>query len=138
MCAFELLFKCSNVGSAHKEDEMRNMSFSHTVPQILDGTKDVTRRAAWNSLKPGDRIRAVKKSMGLKKGEKLEPLAEIEIVDVRRERLYHITVDDVRREGFPDMSRYEFVQLVRGLCHCSSFDYVNRIEFKIIKYLAVE
>ena len=114
---------------------MRNMSFSHTIPQILDGTKDVTRRMSWWGLKPGDRVRAVKKSMGLKKGEKVEPLAEIEIVSTRKERLFRVTEDDVRREGFPDMSRDGFIRLVRGIAHCHSFDEINRIEFKIIKYL---
>ena len=114
---------------------MRNMSFSHTIPQILDGSKDVTRRNSWWNLKPGDRVRAVKKSMGLKKGEKVEPLAELEIVSVRKERLYHVTDDDVRREGFPELNRFEFAKLVSKIAHCTVFDYINRIEFRVVQYL---
>ena len=114
---------------------MRNMSFSHTIPQILDGSKDVTRRNSWWNLKPGDRVRAVKKSMGLKKGEKVEPLAELEIVSVRKERLFHVTNDDVRREGFPELNRWDFINLVRNIARCHALDYVNRIEFRIVQYL---
>ena len=45
------------------------ISFSLTTPQFRDGTKDVTRRLGWTFLKPGDRLCAVVKAMGLKKGE---------------------------------------------------------------------
>ena len=47
----------------------RNISFSMTTPQFLDGSKDVTRRMGWNRLRASDTLRAVKKAMGLKKGE---------------------------------------------------------------------
>lgn len=63
----------------------RNMSFAMTMPQILDETKVVTRRFGWWFLKPGERVWAVKKAMGLKKGEKIERLRQIEIVSVRKE-----------------------------------------------------
>lgn len=49
---------------------MRNMSFFHTQKQILAGTKTETTRKGWGFLKPGDHIMAVKKGMGLKRGEK--------------------------------------------------------------------
>lgn len=45
------------------------MSFSHTTDQILNRTKTVTRRLGWENLQPGDRFWAVKKAMGLKRGE---------------------------------------------------------------------
>ena len=44
---------------------MRNMSFFMTTKQFEDGSKDITRRFGWWNLKPGDRVKAVKKAMGL-------------------------------------------------------------------------
>lgn len=40
----------------------RNISFSMTEPQFVDGSKDVTRRMGWKWLKPGDRIMGVRKA----------------------------------------------------------------------------
>ena len=113
---------------------MRNMSFSKTTEQMYNGTKDVTRRHidTWQNLKVGDRIRAVEKAMGLKKGEKMKPICEIEIVDVRVERICHVTEDDVRREGFPGMSRHAFARLLGKIMKCHVFDKCRRIEFKIV------
>ena len=53
------------------------MSFMLTTNQIIDETKDVTRRNGWENLKPGDRLRAVEKAMGLKKGEKQRLLRDL-------------------------------------------------------------
>ena len=70
---------------------MRMMSFALTERQLMDGSKTVTRRIGWRDLKPGARLLAVRKAMGLKPGEKVQPLCEIEVVSVRRERLDAIT-----------------------------------------------
>lgn len=80
---------------------MRMMSFALTESQLMDGTKTVTRRTGWANVKPGERITAVRKAMGLKAGEKAVVLCEIEVVSVRRERLDDITPADVLAEGFP-------------------------------------
>src|SRR3990172_12787828 len=72
---------------------MRNMSFSMTVEQIRNRTKIVTRRLGWKFLQPGQLIRAVKKSMGLKQGQKVEELAILRILSVRRERLDRLLRD---------------------------------------------
>ena len=116
---------------------MRNMSFSKTTVQMYEGTKDVTRRHidTWKSLKAGDRLRAVEKSRGLKKGEKVNPICEIEVVDVRVERIYHVTNEEVRREGFPGMNRYDFAKLLGGVMRCHIFDECRRVEFRIVRYL---
>lgn len=109
------------------------MSFSLTTQQFLDGSKDVTRRNGWLFLKPGDRVRGVKKAMGLKRGEKIQPLGIIEIVDVRREQLQAITDDDVRREGFPGESAAWFVEHYRAAMKCDPDAEVTRIEFKHVE-----
>lgn len=80
---------------------MRMMSFALTEPQLMDGSKTVTRRTGWLNLKAGTRLLAVRKAMGLKPGEKVQPLCEIEVVSVRRERLSDMEDDDCAREGFP-------------------------------------
>lgn len=53
---------------------MRHISCALTTQQILDQSKDVTRRLGWLHLKAGDLIQPVKKCMGLKPGEKIEKL----------------------------------------------------------------
>ncbi|MCA0401330.1 MAG: hypothetical protein LCH38_11000 [Proteobacteria bacterium] len=112
---------------------MRNISFALTEPQFLDGTKDVTRRTGWTFLKPGDRLRAVRKAMGLKKGEKVHVLGVIEIVSVRCEPLLNICreMGGTSREGFPEMTGLDFI---RFFCashkHCTPETIVTRIEFR--------
>ena len=116
---------------------MRSISFSLTEPQFFDGSKDVTRRLGWLKLKAGDQLRAVRKAMGLKKGEKQYVLGVIEVMGVRREKLslfYHDLAygcNETDREGFPEMEPEQFVSFFckshRG---CTSDTIVTRIEFR--------
>lgn len=110
----------------------RNMSFFYTTAQILDRSKDVTRRLGWKSLIAGEEINAIEKGQGLKSGEKVKHLARIRIISARRERLYSVTKDDVRREGFPEMTQLEFMEMFRRANDCGISDYVTRIEFEYI------
>lgn len=69
---------------------MRNISFAMTTEQFRRGEKDVTRRFGWWFLKPGDQLRVVEKTIGLKKGEKMvehygcDPSAECNRIEFRR------------------------------------------------------
>ena len=92
---------------------MRMMSFALTERQLIDGSKTVTRRVGWANLKPGTRLLAVRKAMGLKAGEKAVVLCEVDVVSVRRERLDAITPADVLAEGFPEWTNQvdEFVRM---------------------------
>jgi len=120
---------------------VRNMSFALTTAQILDGTKDVTRRLGWVFLKPGDLIRPVRKCMGLRPGEKLDVLRDpLRIVDVRREPLQMMTDDieygfeEVRREGFAGHPEYHWPSTwVAMFCAthkgCTPATVITRIEF---------
>lgn len=116
-----------------------NMSFAMTTAQVLDESKDVTRRFGWWKLKPGTQLWAVEKAMGLKKGEKVKRLKLIEVVSVRQEPLNMITADDVRREGFPDWSPQQFIDFLmsknRGLLPTAI---VNRIEFRYVNSSLVD
>lgn len=110
---------------------MRNMSFAMTIDALLEGRKDVTRRIGWQHLRPGDRLCAVAKAMGLRKGEKLRRLARLRVVSVRRERLADVTSQDVVREGYPNLSANEFIQKLEEALRCSENDEVTRIEFVV-------
>jgi len=112
---------------------MRNASFTLTEQQVLDGTKDITRRLNWHWAKPGMRLMACRKCMGRKPGEPLVRLREIEVVSVRREPLYAITPDDVRREGFPDMTPAQFCTMFMRHAKCDLDREVARVEFKYIR-----
>lgn len=111
---------------------MRNMSFAMTTEQFIDGSKDVTRRFGWWHLKAGDQVRAVEKSMGIPKGEKMKVLGIIEIVSVRREPLNAIDAEDCRREGFPHFSPLDFVQMLVDHYKIDPSEECNRIEFRRI------
>lgn len=117
---------------------MRNISFSLTKEQFLDGTKDVTRRMGWLNAKAGDVLQAVEKAMGLKKGEKIKPLGLIRLTDVRSERLSELTdrddgygFEEVRREGFPHCSPPLFVDFFcKSHSKCTPDSIITRIEFE--------
>lgn len=117
------------------------MSFALTTSQVKARIKTVTRRLGWLNLRPGDRVQAVKKCMGLKKGESIEPLAIIRITDVRREQLRCMTDDliygasECENEGFGDHPSLSFPhEFVRFFCSthkdCTPETVVTRIAFE--------
>jgi hypothetical protein len=113
---------------------MRNMSFAMTTEQVRNRTKTVTRRFGWWFLKPGDVVQPVVKGMGLKKGEKVQRIGlPIRIVSTRREMVGDVTGDECVREGFPEMSRGEFMRLLTDdFSKAAGTDPVNRIEFEYL------
>lgn len=111
---------------------MRNMSFSMTTQQVRDGTKTVTRRLGWRFLKPGDRLMAVVKSQGLKKGEKVSKIRPIEVVNASWETLRSITQKDCELEGFPHLAPSDFIAFFCNANHCLPTVLVRRIEFKYL------
>lgn len=108
---------------------MRNMSFAMTTKQYVEGNKDVTRRFGWGFLKPGDRVMGVEKGMGLKKGEKINRLGAFTVKSVRREPLNAITKRDCIREGFPDFTPKQFVDMLCKHYGVKPTAICNRIEF---------
>jgi hypothetical protein len=106
------------------------MSFALTEAQLLAGAKDVTRRLGWQNLRVGETVVAIRKGMGLAKGEKQVVLGTIQITSVRREPLCRITQDDCRREGFPNMTPNVFVIFFAGANGCQPDAEVTRIEFQ--------
>jgi len=112
------------------------MSFALTTEQIRNRTKTVTRRKGWLFLKPGDLVRAVVKSQGLKKGEKIEPLAVLRVVDVRREPLSRMAYNldygfqEAAREGFAWLGAQGFVTFFSEHNRVHFDAEVTRIEFE--------
>ena len=111
---------------------MRHMSFMHTTPQMHDRSKTVTRRKGWENLKPGDRLLAVEKGQGLKKGEKVKPICVIEVVNNWREYLQTITSSDVKKEGYPLMSKREFILMFCEHMRVLPITKISRIEFRYV------
>ena len=113
----------------------RNISFAMTTEQVKAKTKTVTRRIAWWTLKPGTLLQPVEKGMGLKKGEKAVKIGGlIRVVSARKEPLNAITKEDIIREGFPEMSRDEFMAFFDKGHPCQRGIYmpVMRIEFEYL------
>ena len=112
---------------------MRLMSFALTEAQLMDGSKTVTRRTGWANLRAGERLCAVRKAMGLRPGEKVVRLCEIDVVDVQRVPIDCIDVADCIAEGFPHLAPLQFVAMfakamnMRGDLGTIS---VTRIEFR--------
>lgn len=111
----------------------RNMSFMLTVEQVRNQTKTVTRRQGWWFLKKGDILNAVEKGMGLKKGEKVEKICQIRVIDVRRSVIGYISGPDVKREGFPKMTWLEFTEFYCKHNKVNPWDECNRIEFEYVR-----
>ena len=110
----------------------RNISFALTTEQFKKQSKDITRRFGWKFLKEGDVLNGVEKSMGLKKGEKIKRLGQIRIVSTRMEPLSAITKEDVIREGFPDWTPEQFIDLILKHHKVTTETPINRIEFEYI------
>jgi len=105
-----------------------------TERQFADGSKDVTRRVGWKSLKKGTLLRGVRKAMGLKKGEKIQSLGVLQVVSVRSERLDAITKEECIREGFPEMTPAEFIDFFAASHKCNPETVITRIEFKRLDF----
>jgi hypothetical protein len=123
---------------------MKNISFFLTTQQVKEKTKTVTRRNGWKDLQIGDLLRPVHKGMGLKKGEKVKPIFDdgtcIRVTEVTREPLDTIDVFsgmygmvECQREGFPDMTPKDFVEMYCKANRCQPQEEVTRIEFEYVK-----
>jgi len=111
---------------------MRNMSFSMTIEPFKNRTKTVTRRFGWRFLNSNDVVMGVEKAMGLKNGEKLIRLGPIRIISVQPEPLLNITKIDVIKEGFPDWSPAQFIDMLVKHYKIQPNEIVNRIEFEYL------
>ena len=117
----------------------RLMSVAYTEQAVVERRKTVTRRAGWVFLKPGDRLTLCRKVMGRKKGEPLVRVAEVEVLDVRRERLGQLLIDpayaarELVAEGFPGLPASEFIgRYFTDAQGITPADMVTRIEWRYL------
>lgn len=108
----------------------RLMSVALTEDAVRERRKTVTRRLGWKFLRPGDHLTLCRKVMGRKAGEPLVRIA-VEVVDVRRERLFEVTDDDARKEGFA-ADRWRFVDFFCEHMKVSASTFVTRIEWRYL------
>ncbi len=108
---------------------MRLMSFFLTQDQFRAKTKFETRRLGWKFARVGQKVGAVVKSMGRKRGEPLVHLGMIELLEVERVQLNLITKRQVELEGFPDMTPKKFVAMFCKHMRCLPTREVTRIRF---------
>lgn len=111
----------------------RLMSVSLTEDAVRARRKTVTRRMGWQYLTPGTRLTLCCKVMGRKPGEPLVRIVDVEVVDVRRERLALIDPDDVEAEGFAGMTPEAFVEFFcRSHKGCTPDTVVTRIRWRYL------
>ena len=77
-------------------------------------------------------MQLVEKGQGLKKGEKIKRICLVRIVSTRPERLFRLTCADVCREGFPNMTLTEFINMFCEHNKCQRDEVVNRIEWEYL------
>lgn len=111
----------------------RLMSVSHTADAVIERRKTVTRRRGWRMLRPGDRLTLCRKVMGRKPGEPLERLAEVEVINVRRERLDDMRDADIDREGVRGLPTVEdWIDWYAMAFGVAADDLVTRIEWRYL------
>jgi hypothetical protein len=117
---------------------VRNMSYAKTTQQFLNGTKDVTRRLGWRNVRVGQVIQGVLKGMGLKPGEKIQPLRLIVVREVSFEPLRRMIDEpeygriEAIREGFPHLDGAGFVAMFCDGIGATPETEITRITFRYI------
>jgi hypothetical protein len=110
------------------------MSFALTTRQVRRRDKTVTRRNGWTFAKVGDVVQPVIKSQGIPKGGHVEKIGgPIRFVEVRRERLDAITIADVAREGFPNLTARAFIAIYLDANGGAPDQVVTRIAFEYLE-----
>lgn len=106
------------------------LSAALTTDQVIDRTKDVTRRLNWLHIDVGTPLTVCAKVQGRKAGEPLIRLADVVVVSLRREALAAITAEDCAREGFPHYNPEQFVEFFcRHMRGCTPATLITRIEW---------
>lgn len=120
------------------------MSVAMTADAVIERRKTVTRRHGWwvdkrgrRLLQTGDRLTLCRKVQGRRAGEPLERLAEVTVVNIRREPLSDLLransdygATEVTAEGFPGLDPVEFInRYFRDAQGIGVLDVVTRIEW---------
>ena len=109
-----------------------------TKKQIRERTKTVTRRLGWLNLKPGDHFMGCEQCQGIPKGGHVVDLGEMVCISNRRERLDRLLTEpeygaaEVVKEGFPELTPAQFVEMFCGHMKVTPETVCNRIEIDYI------
>lgn len=123
------------------------MGFQHSLAQVRNHSKTVTRRLGWKFLTLADMLYACEKSMGLRKGEKKIIYETLQPICLRWEPLNRMIVNpeygrqECIKEGFPHLSPKEFVDMVLKMHRAEKLtpeSLIHRIEYKFIYESAPE
>ncbi len=116
----------------------RNQSFAMTKDQYRNQTKTVTRRLGWRFAQVGDMTNGCEKCQGLVRGEKIVVMGQHRFTNLRWERLDRM-IDEPEygqaeciKEGFPEMTPGEFVDMFCKANKCKSDIEVHRMEFEYL------
>ncbi|MDD5551306.1 MAG: hypothetical protein PHS34_08605 [Candidatus Omnitrophica bacterium] len=105
---------------------------------IKDQTKTVTRRLNCR-FEVGDIVCCVEKMQGIKQGGHYKKLGYIRIKKIDLIRLYEMQKNDIVKEGFPNMSYRDFIDLFLKINKIKSLDYLDTAVFRIeFEYLSDE
>lgn len=116
----------------------RNQSFAMTKDPYRNRTKTVTRRLGWKFAKVGDVTNGCEKCQGLKKGQKVVVMGQHRFTDLWWERLDRMIDEseygaaEVIKEGFPEMSPGQFVEMFCKANKCEPDILVHRMEFEYL------
>lgn len=117
---------------------MRQLSCSLTTPQVRAGDKTASRRLGWKRAQAGDLLMLVEKAQGIPKGEHVKAIRPVELISVRREPLDMMTTrldygaEEVIREGFPNLTPAQFVEMFCEHMGCEPSTEITRLEWKYI------
>jgi hypothetical protein len=142
--------------------DVRNISFSTTIPQFRARQKHVTRRGnadgpTWKNLKPDNQLMGCEKVQGIKKGE-LVRMGPITVLEVNQEPLNEIIrnpfrdipikidnqyqnfvfVPETVLEGFPEwaINPVPFVEMFCKMNNCEPETEITRILFDYVGRIA--
>jgi len=116
----------------------RNQSFMLTKEQYRSRIKTVTRRVGWRFAKVGELVNGCEQCQGLKKGQRIIVMGQHRFIDLRWEPLRRLIdepdygAEEVIKEGFPDMTPAEFVEMFCRANRCQPDIEVHRMRFEYV------
>ncbi len=108
------------------------MGFTLTHNMVLKRVKTLTHRYGWYDLIPGNYVVAVEKTRGLKRNGKPAYIATLKIKSVKREPMNAMEDADITYAGFPEMNRFEFMNMLCKAMKVKHDEVITRIEFEYV------
>jgi hypothetical protein len=109
------------------------MCFSDTIDEVRAGRQKITFRPGWDKLKPGMVLIATENSIfpEFKEGEKIKPIRNIVIVNVKTLAVHSIDEKDLLLAS-PKQTEINLKTFIANICdkyHIKLWNKIKRIEF---------